>query len=264
MSTPGSPAERARRFMGVWQTRMPPPSANLSDRMARFFHAFRMLRPQTLQPFQREPLAAETLRRLFQRVSAPCRNARQRGDLLDVWELAGLRTDEVRHTALLAWAIDPRSEHGLGSEILRGIWARAIIHGRDGAVSARSLMDVSSARVVHRELIPLSHAGRRVDLCVDGDDMVLIIEVKIHAHERDDQLLDYLGAAEARASALKRTQSAVLFLSPHRASIRDPRLAHVRWADVSAAIHSASRSRPRTDLSIRLLRQLADRVSAFH
>ncbi len=243
------------------------PEEDLNRRLSSFFCMFREARPQQRGPRQAHALDADSLGRLLKNIGGACRNARESGDLVDVWDLAGLRSDEVRHSALLAWAVDPRSTHGLGRAILEAIWSRAVSY-RDRAgigVPAHTLMNVSSARAVHKELVPLSHQARRVDLCIDGDEMVVIVEVKIYAPEGDRQLQEYLEVAKARAAALQHGEHwAVLLVSDRKPSLIDPRLVHITWRDVSAAIRDVVACRSPSHLSVRLLSQFADRVSRFH
>jgi hypothetical protein len=46
------------------------------------------------------------------------KEARRRGDLVNVWKEAGLGRNELRHAAVLAWLLNERGTHGRGSAIL--------------------------------------------------------------------------------------------------------------------------------------------------
>lgn len=197
-------------------------------------------------------------------VAAVAARSQPRAATPDVWGIAGLRRDEVRNAAVLAWALDPLGSHGLGPAVLDALagmlrrrWPYA-----DGDLFPFPAT-VGECRV-RAELNPFADLSRRVDIALDGRDFTAFVEVKIAASENPEQVATYLGLAERRAVATGRSRWGVVFVAPRapgRLSADGPRVLVATWRDVAAAIRTAVPDD--TDLSYQLLHQFAAHIEAF-
>ena len=55
------------------------------------------------------------LAQFFRTARAPIEPARSSGELLNVWSVARVRTDELRNAAILNWLLDINESHGRGA-----------------------------------------------------------------------------------------------------------------------------------------------------
>jgi hypothetical protein len=61
---------------------------------------------------------SESLAIWFDKLREPLAKSKASGIFCNPWQLLKLGTDEVRNSAILAWLINPRSDHGLGNIFL--------------------------------------------------------------------------------------------------------------------------------------------------
>ncbi|KQU80081.1 hypothetical protein ASD12_11770 [Mesorhizobium sp. Root102] len=190
-------------------------------------------------------------------LSPALRQARQRGDAIDVWSVAGLGRNEVRTARVLTWLLDPGGSHGAGDAYLIEIWNRI-----DGTSKAGfQLKDVQGAV---RESYPLGNGDHRVDIEITGANFLLFLEIKIDALEsKKDQVALYAQLAATKAVSLRKQHWAVLYLS--ETSPSDPtNCIQLRWADVSRAIKSVARNLGAEAFSTRLALLFAAHVGRLH
>lgn len=102
----------------------------------------------------------------------------------------GMQHQEIRHSAILAWLLDPRESHGFGDKVLRAFLCAAF-QGRseDGPPSALQIAqaDLRDA-VVRRE-------WQSIDILIllPRLSCAVIIENKYHARQHKGQLAKYAG-----------------------------------------------------------------------
>ncbi|MER9503912.1 PD-(D/E)XK nuclease family protein [Mesorhizobium sp. M0579] len=204
-----------------------------------------------------ETLVRAQLDRALSALSPALLQARQRGDAIDVWSVAGLGRNEVRTARVLTWLLDPGGSHGAGDAYLIEIWNRI-----DGTSKAGfQLKDVQGAV---RESYPLGNGDHRVDIEITGANFLLFLEVKIDALEsKRDQVALYAQLAATKAVSLRKQHWAVLYLS--ETSPSDPtNCIQLRWADVSRAIKSVARNLGAEAFSTRLALLFAAHVGRLH
>jgi hypothetical protein len=184
----------------------------------------------------------------------PLRQAWEDGEFLQVWSIAGLKRNELRNAAVLAWLIDPHGSHGHGPAILRGLLLAA------AQVSLWPLQGVDLSRVrVHTEERPLGSDRDRVDIAVDGPDFILFVEVKIDADEGRHQLFRYAEAAAEKARAWRKAHALVIYLSP-RTPIDPPSgVAFLTWRDVARVLSKI----PARGINGSLVNQFARHIRSF-
>lgn len=189
-------------FFGRW--RQVNASPTLSGYLTDFFETWRQLPFEAEKPSVTEHpeyvFDTDLMAQWFRCMEQPLTVAKRSGQLCDPWAIAGLKRDEVRNSAVLAWLLNPRGTHGFGGAALQ-----ALLKTMNGFPT-----DVSRS-VVRTEDSPDGDIGNRVDIVVDDPGFYLMIEVKIGAQEGMDQLSRYAVVAEK----LHRGRPfAILFLTP--------------------------------------------------
>ena len=113
----------------------------------------------------------------------------------NLFDVLKVERREPQHSALLAWLLDPRGSHGLGSTScvafsLKLRWRLASVES--GKSHRSSWTDGSSTTLKWR---PNAH---RIDimLVAEADEFVCLIENKIGAGEHSNQLSRYLDTVE--------------------------------------------------------------------
>ena len=113
----------------------------------------------------------------------------------NLFEVLGIVHSEVRHSALLAWLLDPRGSHGLRDYFLRGFLASAAAYARANEIGVLTQFDVDRWKLSEVEVATERH---RIDiLLVDhADGFVCAIENKIGSSEHSNQLSRYYETVE--------------------------------------------------------------------
>ena len=202
------------RFFADYQARRRQPMApkpQLEEWLPGFFTAYRCCRtPPVAQPDKPEPaplqIDAAKLVHWFADMAQPIADARRGAFQFDPWEVAGLRRDEVRNSAVLAWLLNPRGSHGLDDAAMRGLLEDLKRFNSDFPESCSRFCRV---RV---ESNPDGDRGNRVDIEIDDANFYVIIEVKIDATEGKMQMERYGDIAMQLAG---RRPWALVFLTPY-------------------------------------------------
>lgn len=96
----------------------------------------------------------------------------------DLMAIMRRERDELAHTYVLRWLLDPMGRHGLGTAVVERLVARCGGHSDDDAVAVRHV-DAS-----------YKGKGREADIVVWGRSFTLVIEIKIDADEQRCQCED--------------------------------------------------------------------------
>lgn len=120
---------------------------------------------------------------------------------------------EIRHSAILAWLLDPMETHGFDDRFLRAFLSQAL--RRQGARHEPTALDVAQADLRDAEIRREKH---NIDLFVasPGNGWAFVIENKFHSKQHNGQLKRYLDYAknEARDAGLTLKHRGV-FLTLH-------------------------------------------------
>lgn len=111
----------------------------------------------------------------------------EQGDFFNIFNVVGLRTDEVRlHSALIAELLNPKGSHGSSSHFLQAFLEQLGIE--EGYFDyARCSIDM-----VERVIGPVTETeGGRIDIIIEDGTHAIIIENKIYANDQLNQLLRY-------------------------------------------------------------------------
>ena len=157
---------------------------------------------------------------------------KSRGGLVNLWNLAGLKLDEVRTAGALAglWRTD------FGGDVSRDFLACYL--GR--AVNQVDWhQELSKGYGVCTEVNPLGDRSDRVDLVIETQGYLIGVEVKIRAPLGFMQLDRYSGALVSRAMHIKKSPILIL-LAPFPSGTSD--VASSSWSDVAVAARDATRT----------------------
>ncbi|MDO6542192.1 PD-(D/E)XK nuclease family protein [Photobacterium sanguinicancri] len=103
---------------------------------------------------------------------------------INVWEVSGLKRDEVRNTAVLSWWLDANASHALGYALLKQV-IEDHLPGVDVLHLERGPYSVCS------ESLPLAEIQDRIDIEIFSNSLLMFWEVKIDAPEGAKQLARY-------------------------------------------------------------------------
>lgn len=174
----------------------------LTDNLAEFFTNYQQIKVEEKSSLKEAPKSLLEIDRLaswFADMQEPIISARRGAFSCDPWKVAALGEDEVRNSSVLAWLINPRESHGLGSCVLESILAQvnrfSESHGRSGLPESPGQF----CRV-RTEISPNGDDSSRFDIEIEDEKFYLVIEVKINALESDGQVERYGRIAEVQAA----------------------------------------------------------------
>jgi hypothetical protein len=98
----------------------------------------------------------------------------------NIWKVANLGLDEVRHCRVLKWLLDPNESHCQGVRFLRCLFE----------AMGEEWTDEPDTISVRREV--LSEGDSRFDIVIESRSFFACIEAKIQAPESKEQLVRYL------------------------------------------------------------------------
>ena len=224
---------------------------NLACRLGAFSEETRRLLPQVITtPTMAQGLAlapgwlgkvSNELRRLI-----ACRT--NRGDGINIWNAAGLGTDERRNVAVLARLWMRSSLGDVATQFLSAFLQRV-----EGAEN----ISIVGGYHVHTEFLPMSDAAHRVDLVIETESTIIGLEAKIRAPADKVQLARY--DRELKERARQKGTSLLIYLGPRL--LENSCVCAVTWSAVAAAAREVAQSADGN--TRRLLRDFADHISTF-
>jgi hypothetical protein len=141
------------------------------------------------------------------------------GGTINVWEVAGVGTDEVRNCAVLGWLLDCQGSHGQGTLFLHWLLEALSVAPFSRACRAH-LPQVLHAHPPYRATVENTYEqegsdgvmpNSRVDIVIENESFLLFIEAKVHAGETGNQLERYSSILRSRAG---KRPYAMIFLTP--------------------------------------------------
>jgi len=191
-----------------------------------FFAEFRQYTSASpLQPARSiDPHKAETFFALFRQRYSPFV---QSGGTINVWDVAGIGTDEVRNCAVLGWLLDCHGSHGQGASFLRCFLDSVRYAPQNYSSRLMRLPQAVHVFPPYRTTLEnryspgcLEDGGpeSRVDIVIENESFLLFIEVKIHATETGNQLERYSNILQAHACD---KPCGLVFLTPTGRAARD-------------------------------------------
>ena len=103
----------------------------------------------------------------------------------------GMERMEIRHSAILAWLLNPQETHGLRDTFLKGFLSAAL---REHDAPCPSALDVSQADMTDAEV---RREWRKIDILVlsPRNGWVFVVENKFHSKQHSNQLKRYMKVA---------------------------------------------------------------------
>jgi len=189
------------------------------------------------------------------------------GSEINVWAISGLKHDEVRNTAVLAWWLDKTESHGLGSKLLRQIIEDHI------NTDVRKTIEACEKKKyqIRCESLPLGELENRIDIEIVADDFLMFWEVKINAPEGKggQQLAEYRKLLTRKSDTIATNrQSYLIYLTKQKVapkpSERDTFL--LTWNEVREsflAVYYQLMSEELDNFTIKLLYQYCQFIERF-
>lgn len=131
-------------------------------------------------------------------------------------------TDEVRHSFILAYLLDPNRPHGLGQSFLQALTKRLGLDLEPDFSEAEVHTEVACGSVI-------------ADIVVDLPDATIIIEDKVWAQESPRQTLDQETAFRSDAR-FRDKRLMFVFLTPGGQLAQNPNYISCSWSEISSAI----------------------------
>lgn len=212
-------------------------------------------RPVTMPPTHPMPKAS-AIAELFLALRDPLANAREAGQFVNPWALAGLGRHEVRNVAVLAGLWNPVMAGDAGRAFLLKFLERL----PKGDANVPNAQDLNRRFVVRTEHCVTGELATRMDLTIEGHDFLIILEAKIDARLRDMQLEDYMKSLERWQCARGKKRTMLVLLAPFAPPAGSPALV-ARWSDVSAAARASLPSRKNRGITHHLIDAFARHVA---
>lgn len=190
-------------------------------------------------------------------------NLNERLESFNMFDALNASNQEIKHSNFLAWIFNPKANHGQKTEFLAALIALIKEQANTAAVGSITKAGLSSVRVEpeYKGISP-----KRIDLVLvfEKAEQVLVIENKIHASQRRNQLTDYREKIE-NDPAFAGYRKTYVFLTLKNEAPDDPAYLPITYSDLSAAFLKRTKSHAMSDegaLAI-LLRHYLDLLSGM-
>ena len=168
------------------------PSPDLTSSLRQFLDDYARLQPSLIDQTKTvvSPPDSNLLANWLSSMRTPLDAVQASAWNFDPWEVAGLGRDEIRNTSVLAWLLNPRGSHGMGSAMLQHLLSYINKQKNNFPNSVENICNVRT------EICPNGDLSDRLDIEIDATNFYLIVEVKIGATEGKEQLERYGMLAE--------------------------------------------------------------------
>ena len=237
-----------------------------ADQLSAYFSTFSELlgvssrtRPITLE------FTADDFSRYFTALRPQINAHRVAGNDINVWRVSGLKRKEVPNSAVLAWWLDPLASHGLGSRVMEAFLDAL---GQERAAIFKAGLRDDSGNINYRVLVeslPLGEQDNRIDIEVEGPNILLFIEVKIDASEGKQQLERYQSLLENKRQLSAQSEalaSGIVYLTVKPRTLADESVLPVLWSDLAHTFREVELP-PESILARSLLNQFSDFIDHF-
>lgn len=149
-------------------------------------------------------------------------------DEFNIFEAIGMVRQEIRHSAFLAFLLDPRQTHGLGDTLLRRFLQRVVA----SAPMSQIPINVIDLDVWNLDETQVLREWNNIDILLlnEANKLAIIIENKIDAGEQSDQLERYYATVSGRYPGWNIFG---IFLSPQGTPPQETNPSHKRYLAVS-------------------------------
>lgn len=194
----------------------------------KFFQSFKELYTPSAQLTQISINIAEA-KDYFRKFKASYSHAKQQGCFFNIWDLAGIGTNELSNCTVLAWLLDCHGSHGQGN-----FFAKALF-------SLLKKSDIlNSEYFTKTEDNYYDETANRVDIVLENKDFCLFIEAKIYAQEQPKQRERY----ETVLKNKTQKEKIFVYLTPYKLQNDHYTIHYITWNDISLALLSAVQNNP--------------------
>ncbi|MBN4073347.1 PD-(D/E)XK nuclease family protein [Mariprofundus ferrooxydans] len=258
----------------------------ISDKYSNGAHPLSVLLPQFISEWEKLPtrppvtsrkiseVTYNALHRFIADFSPAINKFRETGVQANVWAIAGLKHNEVRISSVLNWFLSPNATHGQSSKICFSLLSRIekLTQGNDQITSAfpkaSDLHDKENEDIARytstTEVCPYGKQDNRVDIILDGTNLLLYIEVKIDAPQGREQLQRYHELAKACHAG---RNWGVVYLTPKGILPDDAKQLEnciaISWSEVADVFRKSEKTLEYSHLSRHYIGQFAQYVSKF-
>ncbi len=168
---------------------------------------------------------------------------------VNLFDVLRITDNEIRHSNILAWLLDPNESHGLGDSFLRGFISGIAVslEPQDQKVDVlKFLMQDYYSFQIHREY-------KNMDLIISSEKekTAVIVENKIWASESKNQLKKYY---ERSRTEFPDYLILYVFLTPDGREASDPEWISLSYEEVLLALETAARGK-NLDESVKVIVQ---------
>ncbi len=220
------------------------PNPDLTSSLRQFLDDFAKLQPSQVDQIKTEasPPDYRLLSNWLSSMRLPLDDVQSSAWNFDPWEVAGLGRDEVRNTSVLAWLLNPRGSHGMGSAVLQHLLSHINKQKSHFPHSAGNFCNVRT------EISPNGDLSDRLDIEIDAANFYLIIEVKIAATEGYEQLNRYGRLAETQKA---HRPWALMYLTPRKKKAKTgsnytDSIINTSWDEIARIIEKSIPKPPET------------------
>src|SRR4051812_3228254 len=164
-------------------------------------------------------------------------------DQFNIFEAIGAVRQELRHSAMLAFLLDPRQNHGLGDIFFKRLLQRVLISAAEGRTAAPiTAIDLDIGDFTEMMVLREWH---NIDVLVlaESHHVAIIIENKIDTNEHSDQLRRYYHAVKQHYPGWRIVG---LYLTPGGLEPSDPRYYATDYVMIAALVESLAATRAST------------------
>lgn len=213
-------------------------SSSFSKEMAAFIEAWEKL------PSSREVASLQTTpdcaawNSFFETFAQTRQNALNSGNCVDIFGIDEIGHKEMRYSAVLAWLLNSRADHGQGR-----VFFDAFLAFLQKRFPSTSMPDFSGSYSVTTE--SSTDTKKRMDILIEGKCSLLVIEVKVDAKEHDNQLSNYANWLREQPEKIGQ----LIYLTRTGAPGSSKDALPIRWTDVSRCILIALKEREKNNSS---------------
>ncbi len=183
---------------------------------------------------------------------------KRRGAEINVWGESGLKRDEVRNTAVLAWWLDCNGSHGLGDLLMK-----ALLGALPPVDTMPPVSTINNDYRTKAESLPMGARENRIDIELNGSGFLIFIEVKIKARVDYKQLSRYQGLIKKKADSYGICHGGIIYLTRYdEAKVIERGCISLSWVQLARSFRSASLP-VEASLSQILLLQFCEHVEKF-
>lgn len=140
---------------------------------------------------------------------------------------------EIRHSAILAWLLDPQESHGLGDNFLKAFLGE-VLRGQDPKHTQISALDLIKTDLRDAE-VRCEWVNIDIFIHCPSQNWAFVIENKYWSRQRDGQLSRYVRKVERIYGGTNVGRNLVIqgiFLTQHKDELKKPEFATIEYVDI--------------------------------